>query len=343
MSLSPWADPPRAPVAQGSPLDLWALSKQIDGLGGEWGFDIFTRRAWNFHFAPAWLYEPLRGFDDAWLSVWMRQRAASMGVPPELIGGTSISFKYWASMLNSEDGTVPMPSEEDRYMGQHSVQVIGIPSRDQLAFVTGWSGWAKGDGIGLLTREYVDAHATALMADRAWDAGPLGETTERLFKTQSADEFQELWTRPRTRELIRLKGPHHLEVLNGWSYTYARAAQLYTVLLTTANGAQIRVASAVVHHLHGRHQRPSPTPTSQIVDFFVWPTYRRQHYGRMLEHLITNALRRIGTTKVTCAVWDADCVTPVGRDRALQFCRDRKYDVSAVDDRASAFQATREL
>jgi GNAT superfamily N-acetyltransferase len=343
MQLSPWSDPPLKPVTGRFARDLWVLSKQIDGLGGEWGFDVFIRRAWNFHFSPLWLYEPLRNFNDAWLSVWMRQKAARMEVESEKVGGTSVSFRYWASMLNSEDGVVPMPSAGDRYMGVHSVQLIGAPTRDDLAFFTAWSGWAKGDGIGILSREYLDAHATGYIAERSWDIGPLGETTNSLFRTHSSPEFRDLWTRPRPRLQIRMKGPLKLEIYEGWSYGYACPAHLYIILLHQPRSSPVRVASCLVHHRYGKHTRATRPFTSEIVDLFVWPPYRRQRYGRILERVGSQRAQTRGTDVIRIAVWQADCAKPESQERAISFLRNRKYVIEAAEGRQRAFEGTRSL
>jgi GNAT superfamily N-acetyltransferase len=343
MRLSPWSDPPLNPVTERSERDLWALSKQIDGLGGEWGFDVFVRRAWNFNFSPLWLYEPLRNFNDAWLSVWMRQKAARMGVESEAVGGTSVSFRYWASMLNSEDGVVPMPSTGDRYMGVHSVQLIGAPTRNELAFFTAWSGWAKGDGIGVLSREYLDGHATSYIADRPWNVGPLGETTDRLFRTKSSSEFRDLWSRARPCLQIRMKGSLKLEIYEGWSYGYACPAHLYIIFLNRPRRSAVRVASCLVHHRYGKYNRATRPFTSEIVDLFVWPPYRRQHYGRVLEKMVSQRARTRGADLIKIAVWQADCAKPESQERAIGFLQNRKYVIEAVEGRQRAFEGTRAL
>ena len=167
----------------------------------------------------------------------MRQKAARMGVESEAVGGTSVSFRYWASMLNSEDGVVPMPSRQQaRCVGVHSVQLIGAPTRgNELAFFTAWSGWAKGDGvIGVLSREYLDGHATSYIADRPWNVGPLGETTDACLGLKSSSEFRDLWSRARPCLQIRMKGSLKLEIYEGWSYGYACPAHLYIIFLKPA-------------------------------------------------------------------------------------------------------------
>jgi len=343
MRLSPWSGPPLKPLMKGSARDLWALSKQIDGLGGEWGFDVFIRRAWNFHFSPVWLYEPLRNFNDAWLSVWMRQKAAQMGVDDKAVGGTSVSFKYWASMLNSEDGVVPMPSADDRYMGIHSVQLIGAPTRDDLAFFTAWSGWAKGDGTGILSRVYLDAHATGYVADRSWNVGPLGDTTDRLFRTHSSSEFIDLWNRSRPYQRTRMKGPLEMEIYEGWSYGYACPAHLYIILLKQPGRSTVRVASCLIHHRYDQHNRATRPFTSEIVDLFVWPPYRRQHYGRLLEKIVSQQARDCGADVMKIAIWQADCAKPESQERAIEFLQNRKYEIEVVDGRQRAFEGTRFL
>jgi GNAT superfamily N-acetyltransferase len=259
-------------------------------------------------------------FNDAWLSVWMRQKAARMGVEDDAVGGTSVSFKYWASMLNSEDGVVPMPSAGDRYMGVHSVQLIGAPTRDDLAFFTAWSGWANGDGIGILSREYLDAHATSYVADRSWNVGPLGDTTDRLFRTHSRSEFIDLWNQSRPYQRIRMKGPLEMEIYEGWSYGYACPAHLYIILLKQSGRSTVRVASCLIHHRYGRHNRAIRPFASEIVDLFVWPPYRRRHYGRLLEKTVSQQARDRGADVMKVAIWKTDCAKPESQERAIEFC-----------------------
>src|SRR5260370_41052612 len=94
-TLDPWGHPPMGPLALRHPRDMWAAAKQIDGLGGEWTYQVFLHRAMNFHMTgvpPHWS-EPLSSFDALWQEVWFKGWAQSAGVPIGEIGSATATFQ----------------------------------------------------------------------------------------------------------------------------------------------------------------------------------------------------------------------------------------------------------
>src|SRR5947209_1711820 len=91
--IDPSGPAPEAPMLRASADHLWPLAKQIDELGGEWTFQIFTYRVINFHFPqlPALFYEPIPSFDRLALEAFMHQRAREF-IPDKDCGGIMVAM-----------------------------------------------------------------------------------------------------------------------------------------------------------------------------------------------------------------------------------------------------------
>jgi GNAT superfamily N-acetyltransferase len=280
------------------PRDVWAAAKQIDGLGGEWSYIVFTNRAFNFHaprIPPHW-WEPLSSFDALWEEVWFRGWAMTAGVPSTEIGSAAATFSVFRSVFSAASEEWPMPEPGEPTIGQHTVSVIGIIDQDTLLFRHGWSNWPENFAPGRLTREYIDHYAVELSANRLAGSGPLQNTVESLAKAAGKPEFARIWRQPGRRGTEDMDVP---DVQLRWWESYSLEENCPGEVLCLVLSKRIRVAVALVVY--------APMQAT-IIDLFVWPGYRRRGYASVLEAIVADRAKSHGANHLEAIVLDADVV-----------------------------------
>lgn len=344
LSLDPWAHPPAQPIDPSlisSPKDFWALVKQIDGLGGEWTYDIFMIRALNFHqhFVAPYYYEPLGSFDALALEALLRQRADHAGVPLDEQGNVSLSMQVFASIFDSRDGRISLPEAGERMVGRHCVNILGLENADSLVFRLAWSGWAKGNGIGYLSREYMERFATGCWVGRRWDRGPAShDAAELVLASADGSEIVRLWREWRTSG--RRSGDHPGLSLH-WHTTRSIASDCQAEVLVLAfRGADprvvVRAGVAVLLLMDDVGKK-----VSTLTDLYIWPTYRRRGYGVLLERFAAERAAGAGSKRLAVCVWDADCAT--GKTGATAFLDNLGYAVESYPGAQMVARGIRDL
>lgn len=329
--LSPDDPSPAGPVSQFQPGDVWPLTKQIDGLGGEWTFPTFMWRAMNFHLVnvPPSYYEPVSSFERLRLEALLIQRAASMVPDPEL-GMLSVVVKVFPSIFSVLDGVLVLPEEGESCIGQHFLTVLGVQDESTVVFANTWSGW-KSDHIGYLSREYFDRYAQEGWILRLWNRGPLAATAETLLSSNNSGEFRRLWHSTRRQGTIRnIGGDNSLRLR--WYECWSLQAETPAELLVLELEGRIRVAVAVlVHH----------TTMSDLSELFVWPNYRRRGYGKLLEEAAADRSRQAGSQELGFYVWNADVVQR--NNQAVSFLVNRGFTIQQFEDCQAAMYGKRKI
>lgn len=331
MTLNPWDDPPLEPRQLRYPRDIWAAAKQIDGLGGEWSYQVFMHRALNFHMptAPPHWAEPLSSFDALWQEVWFKSWAMSAGVPREEIGSATASFDVFRSVFTAPSDEWPMPEMGESTIGKHTVSIIGIKDEDTLLFRHGWSDWPKDYAPGQLTREYINRYAAELWANRLAGRGPLQSTVESLAKAVGTPEFAQIWRHPGRRGTEDLDSPG---VQLRWWESYSLEENCPGEVLCLVVSRRIRVAVAMVVY--------APTEAT-IIDLFVWPGYRRRGYASLLESIAADRAHVRRASHLNTIVLDADIIrSDVG---ASQFLISRGYELTEHPDEQARIIGRRTL
>jgi hypothetical protein len=322
-------EPLRAP-------DLWVLAKQIDEFGGEWTYPIFVQRAGNFHFAgrhPTF-YEPVSSFENLGLEALLQGKAFSY-CPPETRGDVGVSIKVYPSIFDAEDGVIPIPQESERPLGQHFIAVLGVKDADTLILRNSWSGWrSEAQGICYLTREYFEQYGEEGIVARPWAFGPDADTAEQLLQCSKQPEFVRLWRRRRRSGSVTPVDARPNIALH-WYGCWSLDLQSPAEVLTVRRNDQVNVATAVVVHR-------VDNSTSDLSELFVWPYYRRQGYGLLIENFAATRARNAGSSNIGLYLWNSDAVR--GRKRGISFMRAAKYtDIDQVSGRQFVAYGRRSL
>lgn len=308
------------------PGDAWAFSKQIDELGGEWGYGLFVTRALNFHTAlvlPVEFYEPTQDFERAALDAHLIGKARNDQLQEEEIGNLNVVYEVFPSVFDPIDGRIPLPDQTERSIGRHSARVLD-GADEGLLIAYGWSGWTP-TNTALLTREYCERYLRGGLLSRRWDRGPLAHTARDLFASDDPAEFRALWRTPGNRGFEFRNLPNDRVKLL-WFETWGLQTEEPADVLVLEVGRHIRAGVAIV--IHG-------SPTSSITDLFVWPPYRRKGYGTILEGLAAERARERGNHDLEIYLWEPDAIR--GNYRARAFITRNGYEV--VDSSDTEFVA----
>jgi GNAT superfamily N-acetyltransferase len=311
-------DPSNAPPTEPSAVsDIWVLSKQIDELGGEWTFPVFSRRAINFNIGSQMpiFYEPTSGFDRLWLDSLLQGKAIAY-CPPRVQGDVGVSIKVYPSIFDSEDGVIPIPSEGEPSIGEHYLAVLGVKDSETLIIRNSWSGWQhKAGGIGYLTRQYFEEYGTEGIVTRIWNYGPDADTADALLRCNDQKEFNRMWRRRQrygTQDSVPGGASISLNWYGCWSLDLEGPAEVLMVKLDR----HIPVAIAILIHR-------IESSVSDISDLFVWPSYRRMGFGLLLESYAAERAREFGVSDLGIYLWNSDAIK--GKDRAFSFMHAANY------------------
>jgi GNAT superfamily N-acetyltransferase len=336
--LDPSHPPPWQPLDRLAVGHLWQIGKQVDELGGEWTYPIFTFRVCNFNLVsvPIAFYEPIESFERLALEVMLIQKARGYGLD-QTAGLAGIALTVFPSIFDTTDGVLRLPEEDELAIGEHYVNIVGMRDYDTLVIQNSWSGWTP-DGLGYLNREYFERYATEGWIYRRWDYGPSEDTADTLLSTSEASEFRQRWQRRRRFGSSSSVVPNkdvRLKWFACWSLQDERPAEILLVELKQ----RIRVGVAILIHYKATDGSPA---VSSLSDFFVWPNYRRVGYGSLLERFAAERSAVAGSSELATHVWNADAVT--GRKRAEAFLRATGYnDIQVFSDMQYMLYAKRAI
>lgn len=313
-----WDGSPR-PVDEPPGTYLWRLTKHVDELGGEWTYQIFVGRVLEFIRWTPVVYFPFSSYERMTLDVAIRLRALECGVDRSRLGDISLIFEIYPSFFDACAGRVPMPEPDELSMGQHSVNVVALED-DGIVFQHSWYDWSN-NGLGYMTREFIERYGTEMWVCRDWSCGPrdTASALEILAKSTAPERVRELWRLPRPRGMeTRLSSPGRRFK---WHRSYVIESECPVEVLTVENETSATVAVGVLAY----DLQDSGNRTCSLVDLFVWPKNRRRGYGSDLVQWAIERSRGQGYERMTACIWKSDSVTGFGR--AKSFLESCKFDV----------------
>lgn len=278
------------------PMEIFALSKQLDAAPGVYGtFPLAGERARTFlhQREPQRFYEPFENtaqiLDVMMLNdLFVRGRALPGSVP-----GILVAFQAFNSIFTAPGGRVPLPAPGETSPGFHQVMLTGHWENPGpwLHFLNWWGpGWGE-EGFGYLSREYLDQYL--FEAWLAWNAG-LGPS---------------LLSYPQPRERGYQLFAYEL-------FSLVERCPVQVIELRTA--FHVRAAWAYIFHLRGN------PPTSVLKELFVWPPFRRQGLGSMLEAEAVESARRHGANRLKILLYEMDA-QPMAQRAGERFGRKSGY------------------
>ncbi len=265
------------------------------------------------------LYEPLVTYDELRAVVELNWRLREAGVPDGLLLFPTVVFRVFQSARTAVDGRLQPPGAEETTHEMHSVAIDGgwEDELESLRFINSWGpAWGK-NGTGLLTREYLDRHMIEASVQRQV-TGP-SPTTWAAAKAAKGPGAAWMIPVPRWKHRVHWRGGRY--VIKHYDTISGRGGSVDVIELL--NGISVRLG-----WVHMRHFRDDAgLAVSEMTEFFVWPWFRRQGYGRWLERLALEKAKESGADEVRAPYHDADALAQVKElPGARQFAEHAGYE-----------------
>jgi GNAT superfamily N-acetyltransferase len=253
--------------------------KMIDNYAGGGTFPIMGERVLMFADLRTRqaFYEPLSSYDTLLQILRWKQRQTMAGVPSEAQDRVTISFQIFEGAYSAPGGAIELPRAGEGDRGRHAVRVEGWDaSGERLVFVNSWGGAWGSRGLGSVSRAYLDRFLHEGWLRRNARYGPSRHNFEPLTSTGSLPDFRRAWMEenPRWRRRLRFGGTR-LTQITYEAISAEEGSSAHVIELRSGRG--FRLGWAIVIHL------PGEPPASVLKELFVWPHFRREGYGRILE------------------------------------------------------------
>jgi GNAT superfamily N-acetyltransferase len=188
------------------------------------------------------------------------------------------------------------------YIGGHSVAGAGWDySNGGVLFANSWGRRWGDDGHGEISVEYFDRYVFDIWLSRNARYGWTTEKSRRYKEPLSQRDLVSLWMTeaPRWKHDFNHNGKRHTLVF----YESLSATGGPTEIIDIRNGFGLRLGWAHLHHLPVKGEEPA---TSVLKEFFIWPSFRRQGYGTLLEEMASYKARMWRSQKIQIFFHDID-------------------------------------
>lgn len=286
------------------PFFVYALSKQIDGMPTANGtFPLAAKRISTFlhQRTRQFFYEPLEDPEMIREVLFLNHSLRKGGVPEWALPAIQVSIEVFRSIYSADQGRAPLPTANDDKVGDHAVMLAGgwQESGAVLQFINSW-GEEWGDrGMGWLSMEYLDRFLIEAWLTRVARIGPSRFTYEPFIHASTAERQASIWMVPNLRWRRRVKIRTHRFQLVIYE-TLSVAEQCPVEIIEVRTGYGLRVGWA---HLY--HHRTAPR-IAVLKELFVWPSFRRQGCGVLLNEVATANARRWGANRLQLYLHEMD-------------------------------------
>lgn len=296
-----------------------SASKRLDNAPQQAGTQqLAASRAITFHLTTGKFrqvfYEPLSSYDTILAAMQLaaplidkaqRHRTrAEREDAMKYVDHVGVSFRMFRSARTAPGGRIPMPTatELNEKLEAHAVALCGSDDAgESLAFVNSWgAGWGD-HGYGLLSHAYVDAYLQDAWLFRSARWGPTSEKLPLLTEASTDEKFIAVWRLDNPRQELQLdhrNRAHRLVTYQTWSLQEACPVDVIEI---RRGPSFLRIAWAFLFHLGGSNRG-----TSLLKEFFVWPAFRRQGYGILLDRVAGQRARLAGSHQLRLVVHDVD-------------------------------------
>lgn len=306
----------------GDPHEIYYMCKEIDGYPGDGTSIMIAARVYKFHmvFDRQFFYEPISTFDKLLEITWMKNLLNDQHVPRKYLDGIQVSFDIFESAYTAPLGRLSLPHTNEVSKGNHAVALTGgyENSGESLQFINSWGRKWGDNGYGFVSREYLERYMNEAWLCRRARFGPSKSKIARLTKRLDDKEFAHFWMleNPRWRKKFRYHGHGH-QLVN--YETWSTSEECCVDIIEIRNGNGFPLGWTYVFHL-GKEQRG----ISRIKELFVWPFYRRQGYGSILESQACERALMMHSKKIQLLFHDWDAMIRV-RAAGRIFANKRGY------------------
>lgn len=289
--MNRWGEAPLAP--RGWPLNRrvdWLSVKEIDGLPGEWTYNVMCRRDSRFHLQELYYiyYEPVWRPDLLVHCAWLSH--ALITTFRGTIAGVDVAFEAYESIFDAPEGNIPMPTESERFVGSHNVRLTGWDLNANLfRFDNSWGPEWGDRGRGTMSRQYVEEYGWD--AWFGWDLhhGPPSAVIDKIFDVLAAGgeriptyDIRRLWSTRIPQGRDSAAGPEGRYDVRWFRHASVTGRCEVDVIEARLNSILVGWCMA----LEARH-RESDEHALLVFELFVWPPYRQAGVAHcMIESLL---------------------------------------------------------
>ena len=316
------------------PLDIYYASKEIDGLSPApsgtyplWGLRV--AKFYRLH-PRQFFYEPVSNY-QLLLEVSRNNHYINEGGAPMYARvGEIIVVEVFESSNNPPLGYLPMPRPGEKSRGLHGMALTGgwKDLGECLQLRNSWGRKWGEEGYGWLSRSYAERYMTEAWLTQNVRFGPTFYKLKRIEDAQDAKAVKRIWMveNPRWRMRFKFNLSGHQIVLFD---AYSMESNCPVDIIEIRNGNGFRICWAHLFHLTGGKPR-----VSVLKEFFVWPWFQRQGYGRKLEELACERARMWGSEKIQVYFHQADTATTPHKVAGYYFSKScgysKRYKISKL-------------
>jgi GNAT superfamily N-acetyltransferase len=246
-------------------------------------------------------YEPLSGQDSivrVLAQMWRIGEGAWVGSDKR--DWVQIAFDIFESAYTAPHGRLDLPRAGEQPVGVHAVAVVGYEnSGETLLFRNSWgAGW--GDrGLGSVSRNYLQQHLRDAFLSRNARYAFTRFDLAAASAARTARETASVWLRenPRWTRWIMHQGRRRRLFLYE---TISVEDQVPVTVLELRTGEGFRLGWAMLFH-----ERDGG---SVLKELFVWPHFRRQGYGTVIEREAVAVACRWHSAKMQVYLHSADAI-----------------------------------
>jgi GNAT superfamily N-acetyltransferase len=283
------------------PGALYKWMKGIDGDPRPGGSALMSQRVvtyCNLHKRQVF-YEPLSGHGSIMRAMAQVARVnEGAWVSPDKQDRVRIDLDVFESAHTAPRGRLELPRPGEQPLGVHSVVVVGWEdSGEILKFRNSWGvGW--GDrGYGTVSRDYLERHLRDAWLSRNARYGLTRFNLAAASAAKTARETASIWLRENGRWRASIKHRslrRRLYLYDAWSVE----DQVPVTVIELRTGEDFRLGWAMLFHERDR--------TSVLKELFVWPLFRRQGYGTIIEREAADIARIWESTKIQVYLHSVD-------------------------------------
>ncbi len=294
-----------------NPGELYRVAKEIDNRSEEGSFNLATLRAMKYYFLPyrQCFYEPLSTRVQLKELADVGYTLREAYVPDYMLPHAVVSFRCFESVRTAPKGRLSLPKPGEVEIEGHAVAMAGWDySDDSLLFINSWGRRWGDNGFGSLSPEYIDQYLIDAWLGGNARYGWTFEKARRNLSPLAPKEFAREWAleNPRWRKRFSHNGRRHQWVL----YEALSITGCPVEVIDVRNEIGLRVGWT---HLFHEPDIEKERRMSVLKELYVWPSFRRQGYGRLLESMAIQRARDWKSTKAQILFHNIDSFTNVRR------------------------------
>ena len=311
----------------GEPEDRFFAQKSIDFQPTVNGSPLIMAERFGFYmyrpFTRQNYYESIGTVEELLTQILFNAQLMEIGYPRPWSDQYLMVFEVFEGAYAAPKGVLAPPKPGEKSLGLHCVMWAGYTDgAESLNFLNSWgSSWGD-KGYGSVSADYLRKYHYETFVTRRARYGPYPWKFSNVMPGSLS--HRQLGNR------LMVENPRFVYRLGDSRHNEDWKLELYYTLSPTTNEP---VECFIVRNGYGlkmgwsfvRHGFTSQPRVSQILELFVWPTFRRMGIGTLLEQVALEAARQSGATKLELVLHEADSVVGTPRAAARHFAASNAY------------------